>query len=105
MTIRISDELKKYLDTKKKKNIVVEVATTDTSDFDVSEIFIRLCDHKHRDYLKGKKGYREYPIENVDIDDHSVLIKPYVMHISDEVSFDLKKYWIFNKIVYSGIKL
>lgn len=90
---------------KKRNNIVVEVATSDTSDFDVSEIYIRTCDHKHRDYLKNKQGYREYPIEGIDMAEQSVLIKPYRMELSPEIKFDLKKLWVFNKIVFEGIKL
>ena len=105
MTITVTPKLKEYLDGKKKKNIVVEVATTDTSDFDVSEIFIRLCDHKHRDYLIEKQGYIEKPVENIERDEFSVLFKPYKMAISPEIVFDLKEIWMFKKIVFSGIEL
>ena len=65
MKITVSEALKNHLMHRNKRNIVVEVATTDRSDFDVTEIFIRLCDYSHRDYLKEKKGYREYPIEGI----------------------------------------
>ena len=56
MKITVSEALKNHLMHRNKRNIVVEVATTDRSDFDVTEIFIRLCDYSHRDYLKEKKA-------------------------------------------------
>lgn len=105
MRVVISDNLKKHLWHKNKRNIVVDVATTDHSDFDVTEIFIRLCDYSHRDYLKEKKGYREFPIEGINQNHMAVLIKPYKLEIEPEVWFDLTKKWIFNKITYKGIKL
>lgn len=105
MRITISEELKRHLEHKNKKNIVVEVATTDHSDFDVTEIFIRTCDFTHREYLRDKKGYKEYPIENVSGNGMAVLIKPYKLEIEPEVRFDLRRRWIFNTIVYEGIKL
>ena len=105
MKITISEELKKHLQHRNKRNIVVEVATTDHSDFDVTEIFTRTCDSAHRTYLKNKKGYKEYPIEGIPQDSMVVLFKPYTLVISDEVSFDLGKKWIFKHITYSGISL
>ena len=105
MVITVTPALREYLDRKKRKNIVVEVATTDTSDFDVSEIFIRLCDHKHRDYLKEKQDYIEKKIEGIDPSEFSVLFKPYRMELSPEIVFDVKNVWLFKKIVFSGIKL
>ncbi|MBO4235387.1 MAG: hypothetical protein J5928_02945 [Firmicutes bacterium] len=105
MKIMVSDALKQHLQHRNKRNIVVEVATSDRSDFDVTEIFIRLCDYSHRDYLKEKKGYREYPIEGIPENHMAVLFKPYRLELEEEIYFDLVKKWIFNKIVYSGIKL
>ena len=105
MRITISKELREYLSSKRKKNIVVEVATSDTSDFDVSEIFLRLCDHKHREYLKEKQGYIEREIEGIDLSEMSVLFKPYRIEITGDIGFDLKKIWFFHKITYQGIKL
>ena len=105
MKITVSEALKNHLMHKNKRNIVVEVATTDRSDFDVTEIFIRLCDYSHRDYLKEKKGYREYPIEGVPGNHMAVLFKPYRLELDEEIHFDIVKKWIFNKIIYEGIRL
>lgn len=105
MKITISEELKKYLEHKNKKNIVVEVMSTDHSDFDITEIYIRTCDFSHRGYLRDKKGYKEFPIENAQGNGMAVLFKPYKLEIADEVSFDLQKKWIFKSITYDGIKL
>ena len=105
MRITISEELRNHLQHRNKRNIVVEVATTDRSDFDVTEIFIRTCDYSHRDYLKEKKCYREYPIEGIPQNHMAVLFKPYRLVLEDEIHFDLTKKWIFNRITYSGIEL
>ena len=105
MVITVTPALREYLESKKKKNIVVEVATTDTSDFDVTEIFIRLCDHKHRTYLKEKQGYIEKYVDGVDPEEFSVLFKPYRMELSEEIVFDVKNVWFFKKIIFDGIKL
>ena len=105
MKIVFSDALKGHLQNRKKRNIVVEVATTDHSDFDVTEIFTRFCDNRHRDYLREKRGYREYPIEGVSQDHMAVLFKPYRLEFEEEIRFDIAKKWIFSKIVFDGIKL
>lgn len=101
----LSPELWEHLKNKKKRNIIVEVATSDTSDFDVSELFIRTCDNAHREYLVSKKKYRELPIEGIEPSEAVVLLPNYRMEISDEISFDLKKIWFVNKITFEGINL
>ena len=101
----VSNELWEHLKDKGKKNIVVEVATSETSDFDVSEIFIRTCTSKHREYLVEKKKYREVAIDGIDPSEAVVLLPNYRMEVEDEIFFDLKKFFIFNRIVYSGVKL
>ncbi len=101
----VSRELWEYLNGKSKKNIVVEVATSDTSDFDVTEIFIRTCDNKHRDYLLNKKKYRRQEIDGIDPEEAVVLLPNYRLEIDEEIQFDLKKIFIFNKITYKGIRL
>ena len=104
-TATFSPELWEHLRTKSKKNIVVEVATSDTSDFDVTEIFLRTCDNKHREYLISKKKYRPQEIQGIDPEEAIVLLPNYRLEISDEIHFGLKKILIFNKITYEGIKL
>ncbi len=103
--VTVSPNLWEFLKNKKKRNIVVEVATSDTSDFDVSEIFIRTCDNSHRDYLKEKKKYRELAIEGISPAEAVVLLPNYRMEIGEEIHFDLKKILFINKITYTGIKL
>lgn len=83
----------------------MEVATTDTSDFDVTEIFIRTCDGKHREYLVEKKKYREVEIKGIQPDEAVVLLPNYRLEVEEEIDFDLKKILFINKITYKGIKL
>ena len=103
--ITVSPELWEHLKKKAKKNIVVEGATSDTSDFDVSEIFIRTCNNQHRDYLINKRKYLQYEIQGVDPHEAVVLFPNYRLDLSDEISFGLKKIFFFNKITFEGIKL
>lgn len=83
---------------KNMRNIVVEVASSNTSDFEVSEIFLRLCRDEHADYLVEKKRYRR---ENCD--DFCVILPPYRLEYQQNVRFYIKKWWIFTHLAYEGI--
>ena len=101
MTITLTPALKAYLKDKKKHIISVEVATSDRSDFDVAEIFIRLVSDDFADYLIKKKNYQARQSE----DGYTVLFPPYRLEYETNIVFDLSKRWLLSKIVFSGIKL
>ena len=51
MEIEYSDALLAYMKKRKKNHVVIDVATSDTSDFEVAEIFLRLASDKELPYL------------------------------------------------------
>ena len=92
---------------KKKENLVVEVASSNASDFEVTELYLRLAGDSHARYLKEKKRYRSFPLleEEGENPAGEVLLPPYRLQIEDTVRFDRKKYFLFHKIVMEGIRL
>ena len=101
MTIELTPALKDYLKDRKKKIISVEIASSDHSDFEVTEIFLRLVSEDFADYLIKKKNYRPRKSE----DGHTVLLPSYRLEYDDTIVFDLKTHWIFKRITYTGIRL
>ena len=101
MTIEFTPALKAYLEGRKKQIISVEIASSDHSDFDVTEIFLRLVSEDFADYLIKKKNYRARTTE----DGGTVLLPAYRLEYDDKVVFDLRTRWIFKHITYTGIRL
>ncbi len=85
---------------KGKKNISVEVASSDRSDFEVTELYCRFVKDDYAFYLRDKNRYvlRETEVGYV-------LLPPYRLHYEDTVTFGLKKFWIFHSITMSGVEL
>ena len=102
-----SPALAEYMRQKKKNNLVVEVASSNTSDFEVTELYLRLVSDAHAQYLKEKKRYRGRPLspENEPGTVWEVLLPPYHLHIEETVRFDCRKYWIFHRLTMEGIRL
>lgn len=99
MNIQISRELEEYMKKKGCRNISLEVAKTDHSDFDVTEIYLRPVNDKTADLLI-RRGYRSHPTAL-----GCLLLPRYRLEIDEEVRLDLKKVWIFRKITVQGIRL
>ena len=57
MKVEYSPELLELLRSKKKRNISIEVASSDHSDIEVTEIFLRYVTDEFADYLVQKKKY------------------------------------------------
>ena len=101
MQIRIDDEV--YADMKRRnKNVIsVEVATSDHSDFEVTEIYLRYVRDAFADYLVNEKRYtRVRAGERGD-----VLLPPYRLEYAPEVTICFKKVWLFKKLHAEGIDL
>ena len=126
-----SPALLQYMHGKNKRNLVVEVASSNASDFEVTELYMRLVSDSMVEYLLKKKRYRSFPLSGEQAREASdsgekdadaavpgqrdeaaseslsyrVLLPPYHLQIADEVYFDVKKYWIFHKLTMKGIEL
>lgn len=100
MEIVYTPELLAYMKRKGKMNISVEVASSDHSDFEITELYLRLVTDDFAAYLIQKKRYR-----GVRTDQGQVLFSPYRLFCNDRVVFSLKKIWIFHALRQEGIRL
>ena len=93
--------MRSYMNRKKKNTISVEVAESNSSDFEVTELYLRLVSDQFREYLVSKKRYRVFPLEGGG----NVLLPPYRLEYDEVVIFDIRKVWIFSRMVMQGIRL
>ncbi|MBO6112765.1 MAG: hypothetical protein J6P45_06930 [Lachnospiraceae bacterium] len=100
MEFKYTPELLEYMKRKGKKNISVEVASSDHSDFEVTELFYRFVKDDFAVYLRDKK---RYTMKETEVG--FVMLPPYRLHYDPVVTFDLKKTWIFHSIIQNGIRL
>ncbi len=95
-----TEDLLEYMKKKGKKNISVEVASSDRSDFEVTELYCRFVKDDYAFYLRDKN---RYVLKETEVG--YVLLPPYRLHYDDIVTFGLKKFWIFHSITMSGVEL
>ena len=100
MEVKYSDELKEYLSGKKRRNVSIEVAASDHSDIEVTELFVRLVTDDFADYLLEKKRYRSFPAPV-----GRLLLPPYRLEIGDVIQVDVKKRLWFHRVVFTGVAL
>ncbi len=93
-------DLLSYMEEKHLRNISVEVASSAHSDFEVTEIYLRLAEDKLADALESKRHYQS---RKTDVG--RVLLPPYRLKYDEVVTFGLRKYWIFRKLTFRGIHL
>ena len=100
MKIHYERDLIAYMEKRKKKNISVEVASSNASDFEFTEIYLRLVSDDFASYLVNKKRYRAIltPVGQV-------LLPPYRLVYAEEITFGCKKRWLFHFLTYQGISL
>ena len=96
-----------YMEKKDRRHLAVEVAQTNHSDIEITELYTRLVKAHFADYLVEKKNYRIYPLlaEDGTETDCFVLLPKYYMEIKEEVRFSIKKTWLFHKVEIDGIVL
>jgi len=100
MTIRYTPELIEYMNKKNNHTILVELVEINNSDLEVIDLHVYLPHKNQREKCLKEKKYR---IVNTEVGE--VLLPPYPLKIDEEVIFGLKKFWIFNSLSYSGIKV
>ena len=93
--------------TRNRHIVSVEVATADRSDFDVSEIYLRLVSDKYAKYLIEKKNYRSIPLLDEDEcgEVGTVLLPNYRLHLSERLYFDRVRSFFWHKYIWEGISL
>lgn len=100
MQVQYDEQLIEYMNKHKKECILVEVASSNTSDFDVSEIYLRFVPNKFADKLISDKRYRAYeaPIGRL-------VLPPYHMHISETINVSIKGKFFIHWLKQDGLKL
>lgn len=99
MKVEYSDELREDMLRKGRRNIAIEIAQSEHSDFEVTEIFLRYVKDSLVPYLE-KKHYRV-----IETDMGAVLLPPYRLEYQPTLRFYLKKTWIFRTLAVEGVKL
>ena len=90
----------------RKKNrpvLAVECAVSSTSDIEIAEIYLRLVTRKFADYLRERKRYRLYPVQ--DLPDLQVAVCPYQLQYEAKVTFRRKKTGRFSRRAWDGIRV
>lgn len=99
-TIRYSEELLSEMRRKGKKNLSIEVAATNHSDLEVTELYVRYVKDDFADYLVEKKNY-----SRVTTEVGQVLLPQYRLFLDDTITFYIKKTWIFRSLAVDGVRL
>lgn len=100
MTIRYTPELLEYMDKKKNHTILVELVEINNSDLEVIDLHVYLPHKNQREKFLTEKKYRVVTTEVGE-----VLLPPYPLQLEEEITFGLKKFWIFTSMTYTGIKI
>ena len=99
MEFTATPELKEYLFQKNKKYIVVEVVSSDHSDFEVTELYAHVVpDKKAAEFLK-----KRYVAKEADF--ATILLPPYRLHYAETVHFSLRSFLGIKSIRQEGIEL
>lgn len=101
MRIEYDDSLIEYMKNSNKQCILVDIASSNTSDFDVTELYLRFITDKHADtLLAAGKGYRAEaaPVGRL-------VFPPYHMHIAETVRVHLKYFLFIKWLKQEGLKL
>lgn len=98
MQIIYTDKLSNYMREKAKENIIVEIAKSDSSDFEVTEFHTHFISDKQADLFISRQGFHKFeaPVGNLLLPNYRLVYEP-------TVTFDLKKVLFFNIIKITGI--
>lgn len=92
--------LQMYMKEKNKKNIIVEVVTSDSSDFEVTELHVHFVNEKQTAYFKEKKRFSSFVTEMGE-----VLLPPYKLEYAPVITFGLKSFLFIRYVTQDGISL
>lgn len=80
--------------------VVIEVVTSNCSDFEITELHVHLASQKQADFFAEKKGFRRK-----STDCGEVLFPPYRLDYADTVAFGLKSFLGIKHLTWQGIKV
>ncbi len=92
-------ELIEYMRAKGRESIVVEVVSSDHSDFEVTELYVHvISEKKAAEFLKKRFVSKPAPVGQV-------LLPPYRLHYADTVTFSLRSFLGVKSVRQEGIEL
>ena len=100
MKINYTPELLEYMDKKKNHTILVELVEINNTDLEVIDLHVYLPHKNQREKFITEKKYRVITTEVGE-----VLLPRYPLQMDEEITFGLKKFWIFHSLSYSGVKV
>lgn len=100
MRIVLEESLTAYMKEKGKKHIIVEVITSDSSDFEVTELHTYFINEKQKEYFKTKKHFYSKETEMGEL-----LLPPYRLEFDETVTFRLKSFLFIKYVAQEGIRL
>ncbi len=100
MNFTYEPALEKYMRQKQKRTIIIEVISSDHSDFQVTELHVHLISEKQADFFIRQKQFRPQPTHM-----GRVLLPPYRLTYADTVTFGLKSFLGIKYITQKGIGL
>lgn len=89
-----------HMQAKRKETIIVEVISSNTSDFDVTELHVYLANEKKALFFLEQKHFR-----SIKTPHGQVLLPPYHLEYDDTVTFGLKSFLGYKYVTYKGIRL
>lgn len=92
--------LQEYMRKKKKTAVVIEVVTSNCSDFEITELHVHLANEKQAEFFRQKKGFQSRMTPEGE-----VLLPPYRLDYEETVTFGLKTFLGFGMLTYRGVKL
>lgn len=100
MNFLYTPKIQSYMRQKNKRNIVVEVISSSSSDFEVTELHVHFINEKQTAFFLENKHFRSMQTEM-----GLVLLPPYRLEYEDTVTFDLKSFLGIKYITQEGIAL
>lgn len=94
------EALREYMHKKEKMAVVIEVVTSNCSDFEITELHVHLANKKQADFFKEKKGFK-----GRTTDCGEVLFPPYRLDYDETIVFGLKSFLGIKRLTYQGIEV
>ena len=92
-------ELTEYMRQKRKEYIVVEVVSSDHSDFEITELYAHIIpEKKAAEFLKKRFVAKPAPVGQI-------LLPPYRLHYAETVKLSLRSFLGIKSVRQEGIEL
>lgn len=98
MEIILEPALQEHMQKKNKKTIIVEAVTCNNSDFEITELSVRLAGPRQAAVYKEQNSYF---IKNIS--EYEILLPDHRTNYKDTITFSLKSFLGIKYLTYEGI--